>query len=123
MLATAVLEALGADLRWDQLYRTYRLRIAGGFNGNGTAGRPRAVDYNTGRPDIENGGNVTRPRAADDFAAIRARLEQLRLERDRALVGPKAYSGPGLDRTMASEDERQGERRLPRSAILRKLVR
>jgi hypothetical protein len=66
---------------------------------------------------------VTRPRAADDFAAIRARLEQLRLERDRALVGPKAYSGPGLDRTMASEDERQGERRLPRSAILRKLVR
>jgi len=66
---------------------------------------------------------VTRPRAADDFAAIRARLEQLRLERDRALVGPKAYSGPGSDRTTASEDEWQGERRLPRSAILRKLVR
>jgi hypothetical protein len=97
--------------------------LRAGSMGNGTAGRPRAVDYNTGRPDIENGGNVTRPRAADDFAAIRARLEQLRLERDRALVGPKAYFGPGLDRTMASEDERQGERRLPRSAILRKLVR
>jgi len=28
----------------------------------------------------ENGGNVTRPRAADDFAAIRARMEELRRE-------------------------------------------
>ena len=70
-----------------------------------------------------NGGNVTRPRAADDFAAIRARMEQLRLERDRAFAGQKAYSGPGSDRTTTSEDEGQGERRLPRSANLRKIVR
>ena len=28
--------------------------------------------------------NVTRPRAADDFATIRARMEELRLERERA---------------------------------------
>jgi len=28
-----------------------------------------------------NGGNVTRPRAADDFAAIRTRMEELRRER------------------------------------------
>jgi hypothetical protein len=66
---------------------------------------------------------VTGPRAADDFAAIRARMEQLRLERDRAFAGQKSYPGPGSDRTMASEDEGQGERRLPRSAILRKIVR
>ena len=32
----------------------------------------------------ENGGNVTRPRAADDFAAIRARMEELRRENARA---------------------------------------
>jgi len=70
-----------------------------------------------------NGGNVTRPRAADDFAAIRARMEELRLERDRALAGQKTYAAPGADRSRASEDEGEGERRLPRSAILRKIVR
>src|SRR2546430_12631442 len=31
----------------------------------------------------ENGGNVTRPRAADDFPMIRARMEELRRERAR----------------------------------------
>jgi hypothetical protein len=66
---------------------------------------------------------VTRPRAADDFAAIRARMEELGLERDRAFAGQRTYSGPGSDRSRASEDEGQGERRLPRSAILRKIVR
>jgi curved DNA-binding protein CbpA len=70
-----------------------------------------------------NGGNVTRPRAADDFAAIRARMEELRLERYRTLAGQEASSGLGADRSRASEDEGQGERRLPRSAILRKIVR
>jgi hypothetical protein len=72
---------------------------------------------------MENGGNVTRPRAADEFAAIRARMEQLRLERDRAWAGQKAYSGPASDRTTARDAEGQGERRFPRSAILRKVVR
>ena len=68
---------------------------------------------------------MTRPRAADDFVAIRARMEELRLERDRAFAGQRTYyySGPGSDRSRASEDEDQGERRLPRSAILRKIVR
>ena len=69
------------------------------------------------------GGNVTRVRAADEFAAIRARMDELRLERNRAFAGQKAYSGPGSDRTTASEDEGQSERRFPRSAILRKIVR
>src|SRR5712671_1602350 len=32
-----------------------------------------------------NGGNVTRPRAADDFPMIRARMEELRRERARVL--------------------------------------
>jgi hypothetical protein len=36
------------------------------------------------------GGNVTRPRAADDFTAIRARLEELRRERADALTNPEA---------------------------------
>src|SRR5438132_8453749 len=31
----------------------------------------------------ENGGNVTQPRAADDFPVIRARMEELRRERAR----------------------------------------
>jgi hypothetical protein len=31
----------------------------------------------------QNGGDVTRPRAADDFPAIRARMEELRRERAR----------------------------------------
>ena len=66
---------------------------------------------------------MTRPRVADDFAAIRARLEELRLERVRALAGHEASTGPGSDRSRASENEGQGERRLPRSAILRKIVR
>jgi hypothetical protein len=66
---------------------------------------------------------VTRSRAADDFAAIRARLQELRLERDRAFAGHEASSGPGSDPSRVSEDEGRGERRLPRSAILRKIVR
>jgi hypothetical protein len=71
----------------------------------------------------QNGGRMTRPRVADDFAAIRARMEELRLERVRALAGHEASTGAGSDRSRASEDEGQGERRLPRSAVLRKIVR
>jgi hypothetical protein len=33
-----------------------------------------------------NGGKVTRPRAADDFATIRARIEELRRERAQILA-------------------------------------
>jgi hypothetical protein len=44
---------------------------------------------------------MTRPRAADDFPAIRARMEELRRERARApdddrirrIEGPRPYSG------------------------------
>jgi hypothetical protein len=50
--------------------------------------------------DKWKGGNVTRPRAADDFATIRARIEELRRERDAAQVveadvqrEPRTYRG------------------------------
>jgi hypothetical protein len=46
----------------------------------------RAHRRSTGhqRDQANGGGNVTRPRAADDFATIRARMEDLRRERERA---------------------------------------
>jgi hypothetical protein len=43
--------------------------------------RPGALLGRDGRQ--ENGGNVTGPRAADDFPMIRARMEELRRERTR----------------------------------------
>src|SRR5438309_1973831 len=40
-------------------------------------------------PDSAKGRNVTRPRAADDFATIRARMEELRRQRTQALKDPR----------------------------------
>jgi hypothetical protein len=37
------------------------------------------------------GGNVTRPLAADDFSAIRARMEELRRERARLQAGDEPH--------------------------------
>ena len=54
--------------------------------------------------------------AADDLEIIRSRMEELRLERDRALVGQKM--GSRVDGT-ASEDNWNDERRLLRSVLLR----
>ena len=42
----------------------------------------------------ENGGNVTRPRAADDFAAIRARMEELRRENAHGPAEDNASAKP-----------------------------
>ena len=51
--------------------------------------RDRCVDGAGG------GGNATRPRAADDFATIRARMEQLRREREAAKPSDKdGTAGP-----------------------------
>ena len=64
---------------------------------------------------------MARPRAADDFETIRARLEELRLERDRALTGQKIE--PRVNGGRTGEDNRKDERGLLRSVLLRKLVR
>ena len=64
---------------------------------------------------------VARPRAADDFETIRARMEELRLERAQALAGRKL--GWRVDGDMSDESNRKDERRLPRSVIIRKLAR
>jgi hypothetical protein len=62
---------------------------------------------------------TTRPRAADDFTAIRARLEELRRERDqieaakdgRSAIGPKQYH-----RAITTSDSlHQDDRLVPRS--------
>jgi hypothetical protein len=64
---------------------------------------------------------VARPRAADDFEIIRQRMEELRLERDRALncqnLGSPANGG------LRDDNNRKDDARLLRSAVLRKLVR
>jgi len=64
---------------------------------------------------------VARPRAADDFAAIRARMEELSLERVRALAGQTAHSGPGRYRS-ATTGAGQDERRLPRPVAVKKVI-
>ena len=62
-----------------------------------------------------------RPRAADDFAAIRARLEELR--RERAQVSAEQMdetpSGPRLhySRRNRETDRNDGNRLLPRSVL------
>jgi hypothetical protein len=61
---------------------------------------------------------TTRPRAADDFATIRARMEELRLERaeqsadqkERSVFGPRPHS-----RSVRNQTEHQADRLLPRS--------
>jgi len=63
---------------------------------------------------------VTRPRAADDFAVIRARVEELRRERaqvsadrvGRSLIGPRPYH-----RAVTGDTAQQSDRLLPRSVV------
>lgn len=49
--------------------------------------RPRAADdfaaIRARMEELRQGRNMTRPRAADDFSAIRARMEELRRKRSR----------------------------------------
>ena len=65
---------------------------------------------------------TTRPRAADDFAAIRARMEELRRERDQTVTDPKGRSPIGSrpyhHRLESSEREPGADRILPRSGRL-----
>jgi hypothetical protein len=64
---------------------------------------------------------VARPRAADDFEIIRQRMEELRLERDRALT--RQNLGPPANGGLRDDNNRKDDAQLLRSALLRKLVR
>ena len=64
---------------------------------------------------------MARPRAADDFKTIRERMEELRLERARALTRQNLV--PPDNEAAPSERNRRDEARLLRSALLRKLAR
>ena len=64
---------------------------------------------------------MARPRAADDFETIRARLEELRLERDRGLTG-RIIGSPVFVKATDGKD-RKNDRSLLRSVLLRKLMR
>ena len=64
---------------------------------------------------------MARPRAADDFKYIRERMEELRLERARALT--RQYLGSPAKPPPPDESNRKDEPRFLRSALLRKLAR
>jgi hypothetical protein len=58
--------------------------------------QPRAADdFATIRGRMEELRRVTRHPAADDFAVIRSRMEELRGERAQVSADPKGYSGIG----------------------------
>jgi len=64
---------------------------------------------------------MTRPRAADDFAVIRARIEELRRERAPTPVQPEAHSLPPRPyHTPSAVTPKADPRRLP-PAIRQKL--
>jgi hypothetical protein len=77
--------------------------------------RTRAADdFATIRAHVEELRRVARPRAADDFPVIRARMEELRRERaqilaearGRSVIGPRSYYRPAT-----SEPQDEGQRR------------
>jgi hypothetical protein len=60
--------------------------------------------------DRTEGGPVNRPRAADDFATIRARMDELRRERETSAVdrGPRsAKAHPGRGESDAERRRRE----------------
>jgi hypothetical protein len=58
------------------------------------------------------GDAVSRPRAADDFAIIRARMEELRRERDQGLSGQEATQARSGSRRGESDAERRRRERI-----------
>jgi hypothetical protein len=61
--------------------------------------------------DRTTGGPVKRPRAADDFEMIRARIEELRRERAAGAPAQESRSGtPLTDRAESDADHRRRER-------------
>jgi hypothetical protein len=55
---------------------------------------------------------VSRPRAADDFAIIRARMEELRRERDQGLSGQEVTQVRSGSRRGESDAERRRRERI-----------
>jgi len=55
---------------------------------------------------------VSRPRAADDFAIIRARMEELRREREQSLSGHEAAQAQSGSRRGESDAERRRRERI-----------
>jgi hypothetical protein len=70
------------------------------FAGEDVSRSPAADDFPAIRARMEELRRVTRPRAADDFRAIRARMEELRRQRAdvqsrndaRRATGPRPYA-------------------------------
>jgi hypothetical protein len=61
---------------------------------------------------------MTRPRAADDFATIRARMEELRRERGESAAEEKKVSPAGAQRrNQIDEAAQRGEWRVSREAV------
>ena len=83
--------------------------------------RPRAADdFATIRGRMEKLRQVIRPRAADNFAVIRARMEELRRKRARILTDPNGHSGVGprpYHRAATGDAAHQSGRLLPRSGV------
>ena len=67
--------------------------------------------------------NMTRPRAADDFPVIRARIEELRRERVPAPTEPEARPLPPRPYHTASAVTPSADQRRPSPAIGQKLFR
>lgn len=68
------------------------------------------------------GGDVTQPRAADDFSAIRSRMLELRREREQASAQVESGFVPGPSpKPRALRPEADDQRRLPRPAVRRGL--
>jgi len=64
-----------------------------------------------GMADRAKGGPVTRPRAADDFETIRARMDELRRERAPSPPDQDARSGkPASGRGESDAERRRRER-------------
>ncbi len=53
---------------------------------------------------------MSRPRAADDFAIIRARMEELRREREQSLSGQDAVPARSGSRRESDAERRRRER-------------
>jgi hypothetical protein len=66
---------------------------------------------------------MTRPRAADDFATIRARIEELRRERSGASAEPDARPLPPRPYHNASPGSHNAEQRRLLAAIRQKFFR